>query len=67
MMGHLIAAAGAVELITCVMAIQHGMLHADPQSHPDPDLDLDYVWQSRPAKVDSACPTTPASVGRMTR
>jgi 3-oxoacyl-[acyl-carrier-protein] synthase II len=44
MMGHLIQAAGAVELITCVQAIRTGWL---PPSinlhHPDPALDLDYV------------------------
>ncbi len=32
MMGHLIAAAGAVELITCVLAIRDNMLAADDES-----------------------------------
>ena len=44
MMGHLIAAAGAVELITCIQAIRTGVLPPTINlHHPDPDLDLDYV------------------------
>jgi 3-oxoacyl-[acyl-carrier-protein] synthase II len=44
MMGHLIGAAGAAELITCVLAIRDGIVPATINLHdPDPKLDLDYV------------------------
>jgi len=54
MMGHLIAAAGSVELITCVMSIQTNMIVPTINlDNPDPELDLDYVPNvAREAQVD---------------
>ncbi|MHC4444158.1 MAG: beta-ketoacyl-[acyl-carrier-protein] synthase family protein [Planctomycetota bacterium] len=44
MMGHLIAAAGAVELIICVLALRDGMLPPTINyQHSDPNCPLDYV------------------------
>jgi 3-oxoacyl-[acyl-carrier-protein] synthase II len=55
-MGHLIAAAGAVELICCVLALRDGMLPPtmNLENH-DPECDLDYVPnKARPARFDVA-------------
>ncbi len=44
MMGHLIAAAGAVELISSVMALRRGVLPPTINYEvPDPECDLDYI------------------------
>src|SRR5436305_904419 len=44
MMGHLIGAAGAVELISTVMALRQGVLPPTINYEtPDPECDLDYV------------------------
>jgi 3-oxoacyl-[acyl-carrier-protein] synthase II len=43
-LGHLIGAAGASELISCVKAIETGIIPPTINYHePDPELDLDYV------------------------
>lgn len=43
-MGHLIAAAGAVELAICALAIEHGEMPINANlEHPDPDCDLNFV------------------------
>jgi 3-oxoacyl-[acyl-carrier-protein] synthase II len=56
MMGHLIAAAGGTELITCVLAIRDGILPPTINYQtPDPNCDLDYVPnKARKAPVKAA-------------
>ncbi len=56
MLGHLIGAAGAAELISCVLAIRDNIIPPTTNLHePDPQLDLDYVPnQARKARVDIA-------------
>lgn len=44
MVGHLLGAAGAVELISSLLQIKYGMLHPTTNLvNPDPECDLDYV------------------------
>ena len=51
MLGHLIGAAGAAELITCVLAIRDNILPPTMNlMDPDPELDLDYV-PNKPRKT----------------
>lgn len=56
MMGHLIAAAGAVELITCILTMRDGIIPPTANyATPDPECDLDYVPNTaRKARVDVA-------------
>jgi 3-oxoacyl-[acyl-carrier-protein] synthase II len=52
MLGHLIAGAGSVELITCILALRDGILPPTANyKHPDPNCDLDYV-PNEPRKAD---------------
>lgn len=56
MIGHLIGAAGAVELIATVLAMEHQIIPPTINYEvPDPDCDLDYVPNvSRKATIDIA-------------
>ena len=56
MTGHTLGAAGGVEAVVCVMAIQTGIIPPTINlHHPDPDCDLDYVPnEARQASVNIA-------------
>lgn len=56
MIGHLLAAAGAVEAAATILALQQSVLPPTiNQEYPDPDCDLDYVPNlARPAAIQTA-------------
>jgi 3-oxoacyl-[acyl-carrier-protein] synthase II len=56
MTGHLLGAAGAVELIATLLCMEHNLIHPTINYEtPDPDCDLDYVPnQARPHKINCA-------------
>ncbi|HEX8975147.1 MAG TPA: beta-ketoacyl-ACP synthase II [Solirubrobacteraceae bacterium] len=56
MTGHLIAAAGALSVMSCLLAMRDGLLPPTTNLHtPDPECDLDYVpLTARPAEVRTA-------------
>lgn len=56
MTGHLLGAAGAVEAIVMALSIETGKIHPTINlTHPDPELDLDYVKEgARDLKIDYA-------------
>ena len=55
MVGHLLGAGGAVELIASIMSMQEGILHPTINlDNPDPECDLDYVpHKARELKFDT--------------
>src|SRR6266545_1302776 len=56
MMGHTFGAAGAIEAMMCVLAIDEGVIPPTINyENPDPECDLDYVPnEAREAKIDVA-------------
>ncbi len=56
MTGHLLGAAGGIELVACIMSIRDNMVHPTINYEtPDPDCDLDYVPNTaRKVNVDVA-------------
>jgi 3-oxoacyl-[acyl-carrier-protein] synthase II len=56
MTGHLLGAAGVLELIICIKAIETGIIPPTINlENPDPECDLDYVPnKAREVKVNAA-------------
>ena len=54
--GHLLGAAGGVEFLACVMAIQQGVIPPTINlEYPDPDCDLDYVPNEKRQQTVNVC------------
>ena len=60
MVGHLLGASGAVELVVAALTLQRGHIHPTINyENPDPDCDLDYVPnEAREKRVDVAISTS---------
>jgi 3-oxoacyl-[acyl-carrier-protein] synthase II len=56
MMGHSLGAAGAIEAVVCLLALQHQFLPANINfTAPDDDIDLNIIAnEARPAAVNMA-------------
>lgn len=56
MIGHLFGAAGSIEAMITILAMNHGVIPPTINlTHPDPRCDLDYVPnQARQAKIQNA-------------
>ena len=53
--GHLLGAAGGVEAIVTVLAMEHGLAPATLNyEHPDPDCDLDYTPEPTEMQIETA-------------
>jgi len=54
--GHLLGAAGGIEYVACVMAIQQGILPPTINLElPDPDCDLDYIPNQKRVQTVNVC------------
>ncbi|MFN8567607.1 MAG: hypothetical protein U0Z44_08825 [Kouleothrix sp.] len=55
-LGHLVGAAGSIEAVVTILALQNGLLPPTINLHtPDPECDLDYVPNAaRPAPITTA-------------
>ena len=54
MVGHCLAAAGAIEALACVLAMRGGFVPPTVNlEHPDPECDLDYVPKCSRPQIDS--------------